>query len=91
MGKTGDFSKKQLHLSLGSYFIGNLSSGIFNFTLSLYVLKVTDSSFSFSLLYGNKKRNTEIFSVPFYQLKLSSLFFSSGVSCSTSWRYAISE
>ena len=49
MGKTGDFSKKQLHLSLGSYFIGNFSSGIFNFILSLYVLKVTDSSFSFSL------------------------------------------
>ncbi len=50
MGKTGDFSKKQLHLSLGSYFIGNFSSGIFNFILSLYVLKVTDSSFSFSLI-----------------------------------------
>lgn len=50
MGKTKDFSKKQLHLSLGSYFIGNLSSGIFNFVLSLYVLKATDSSFSFSLI-----------------------------------------
>ena len=39
MGKTGDFSKKQLHLSLGSYFIGNFSSGIFNFILMSLCLK----------------------------------------------------
>ncbi|MEY8736304.1 MFS transporter [Lactobacillus sp. AN1001] len=46
MGK----SKLQLYLALSSYLVGSLSSGIFTFILSLYILRLTGSSLAFSVI-----------------------------------------
>lgn len=43
-------SKKQMMLSIGSLSFGNLTSAIFSFCLSLYVLEKTSSSLFFSLV-----------------------------------------
>lgn len=43
-------SRMQLAIALISYLIGNLTSSIFSFVLSMYVLKLTGSSFTFSVI-----------------------------------------